>query len=111
MTVPQPIRRVTGNLFGLALLLSVGCSSYRSVNTPLTQLDASQQLHPLATSLQAQRPEDIAVVLALSGGGTRAAAFSYGVLQELSDTSIGQGEAKRRLLDEKEFQALLSAIQ
>ena len=92
---------MTRNLFGVALLLmSVGCSTYRSVNTPLAQLDVSQQLHPLANSLSAQRPEEIAIVLALSGGGTRAAALSYGVLQELRDTSIGQGETTRRLLDE-----------
>ncbi len=83
---------MTRNLFGVALLLmSVGCSTYRAVNTPLAQLDVSQQLHPLANSLSAQRPEEIAIVLALSGGGTRAAALSYGVLQELRDTSIGQG--------------------
>lgn len=82
------------------LLVCVGCGTYRPVNAPLARLDVSQQLHPLAHSLSAQRPEEIALILALSGGGTRAAAFSYGVLQELRDTSIGQGEAKRRLLDE-----------
>ena len=82
------------------LLFSMGCSTYRSVNAPLAQIDVSQQLHPLANSLQAQHPEELAVILALSGGGTRAAAFSYGVLQELRDTTIGQGETQRRLLDE-----------
>jgi len=85
MTAPQWDRRVTGNLFGVALLLmSVGCSTYRAVNTPLAQIYVSQQLRPLASSPSAQRPEEIVIVLALSGGGTRAAAFSYGVLQELA---------------------------
>ena len=60
------------------LLLCVGCSAYRSVNTPLSQIDVTQQLHPSAQSSKEQRPEEIAVILALSGGGTRAAAFSYG---------------------------------
>ena len=101
MTAPLWDRRVKGNLLWVALLLmSVGCSAYRSVNTPVTQIDVSQRLHPLTKSLSSQRPEEIVIVLALSGGGTRAAAFSYGVLQELRDTSIGQGATKRRLLDE-----------
>jgi NTE family protein len=45
-------------------------------------------------------PGDIALVLALSGGGTRAAAFSYGVLQELRDTPLPGDGAPTSLLDE-----------
>jgi NTE family protein len=41
------------------------------------------------------------VVLFFSGGGTRAAAFSYGVLKELSQTSL-PGSPQRRLLDDVE---------
>ena len=44
-----------------------------------------------------QRPtDDVMLLLAFSGGGTRAAALSYGVLQELRDTPTARG----RLLDE-----------
>lgn len=39
-------------------------------------------------------------MLGFSGGGTRAAAFSYGVLQELRDTTITDNSKSRRLLDE-----------
>ena len=35
------------------------------------------------------RRDDITLVLAFSGGGSRAAALAYGVLQELRDTRIG----------------------
>jgi NTE family protein len=45
--------------------------------------------------------DDVAVVLFFSGGGTRAAAFSYGVLKELSHTVL-PGSQPRRLLDDVE---------
>ena len=43
---------------------------------------------------------DILLVLAFSGGGTRAAALSYGVLQELRDTRVVVDGVEKRLLDE-----------
>jgi NTE family protein len=43
---------------------------------------------------------DVLLVLAFSGGGTRAAALSYGVLQELRDTRVVVRGVERRLLDE-----------
>jgi NTE family protein len=47
------------------------------------------------------RDKDNLVILAFSGGGTRAAAFSYGVLEFLRRTEIvGPRGNKRRLLDE-----------
>lgn len=44
--------------------------------------------------------EELFVVLAFSGGGTRAASFSYGVLQALRDTRVNLNGRPRRLVDE-----------
>ena len=51
--------------------------------------------------------EDMLVVLAISGGGMRAAALGYGVLEELRRTEVVVNGAKRRLLDEVD---LISAV-
>jgi len=42
---------------------------------------------------------DSIIYLAFSGGGTRAAALSYGVMQELRDTLFNDGEKEKRVLD------------
>jgi NTE family protein len=47
-----------------------------------------------------QRSGRLLLILTFSGGGTRAAAFSYGVLQELANTKIRLGDQDRSLLDE-----------
>jgi NTE family protein len=47
-----------------------------------------------------ERADDIFIVLAFSGGGTRSAAFSYGVLEALRDTTVSLHGRSRRLLDE-----------
>ena len=44
--------------------------------------------------------DDMLVILAISGGGIRAAALGYGVLEELRRTEVMVNGVKRRLLDE-----------
>ncbi len=51
--------------------------------------------------------DDMLVVLAISGGGTRAAALGYGVLEEFRRTEVVVNGVKRRLLDEID---LISAV-
>lgn len=45
-------------------------------------------------------PGDLLVVATFSGGGTRAAALAYGVLEKLANTEIAIGGHRKRLLDE-----------
>jgi len=83
----------------VALILLGGCATVpRPVNPPIAQADVRSGYRFEARSRDNDK-EDL-VVLAFSGGGTRAAAFSYGVLEFLRDTEVvGPKGNKVRLLD------------
>jgi NTE family protein len=50
--------------------------------------------------ISGDRSGELLVFLAFSGGGTRAAAFSYGVLQELAETEVVTEKGTRALIKE-----------
>src|SRR4051794_97498 len=82
-----------------SLLVLAGCAT-RPVNPPLLEVDSSK---PFSIERQGQgaAQRDALVILAFSGGGTRAAAFSYGVLELLRRTEIMTKTGERvRLLDQ-----------
>lgn len=54
----------------------------------------------LAEVIRPGQSDDLLVILAISGGGTRAAALGYGVLEELRRTEVMVNGVKRRLIDE-----------
>jgi NTE family protein len=77
-----------------------GCAT-RPVNEPITRFDPTTGYRPyLLMPKRANNDPHTLFVLAFSGGGTRAAAFSYGVLEELRRTEVTIGGQRRRLLDE-----------
>ena len=79
-----------------AVLLLAGCAT-RPANPPISQVDRSSG-YRFHTRMATDR--DNLVILAFSGGGTRAAAFSYGVLEFLRRTELEGPAGKRvRLLD------------
>ena len=84
------------------LLWLAGCASYGVIqNNPVsTQKAVGDLSYSLQSWNEGDRSGDIALFLAFSGGGTRAAATSYGVLQELRDTVVTIKGQPRRLLDE-----------
>ncbi len=86
-------------LFLLAVALG-GCAS-RPINAPIAQVDPGSGYRPhlLVPKRQNNDPHTF-FVLSFSGGGTRAAAFSYGVLEELRRTEIRVDGETRRLVDE-----------
>jgi NTE family protein len=84
----------------LAIMALAGCAS-RPINEPITKFDPQSGYRPylLIPKRQNNDPHTL-FVLSFSGGGTRAAAFSYGVLEELRRTEIVVDGQRRRLIDE-----------
>jgi NTE family protein len=84
----------------LLLAISLGCAHVSKIeNPPLERYEPEQGYG--ATGRPSDLGGKLRVLLAFSGGGTRAAALSYGVLKELRDTKI--------VVDGKE-QSLLEAV-
>lgn len=85
-------------LWVIAGILS-GCAT-RPVNPPVTQVDPDGG-YRLETRHRKAVDQDNLVILAFSGGGTRAAAFSYGVLEFLRRAEmVMRNGQKVRMLDE-----------
>jgi len=76
----------------------VGCAHY-TVNQPITQVDPDSGYRGKFMG-QPGNSDELLLYLTFSGGGTRAAAFSYGVLEELKNTEVTINGKTRRLLDE-----------
>ena len=88
-----------------AMLALAGCNALVPVNPPIERVDLASgyRMAQLIKREQRRNHPEAMVLLAFSGGGTRAAAFSYGVLEELRRTPIsvgGQPEPNRSFLDE-----------
>ncbi|HXX83294.1 MAG TPA: patatin-like phospholipase family protein [Casimicrobiaceae bacterium] len=89
-------------LLSLAMLLLLAGCATRPVNPPITQADPTTGYRYTTREQHfANKNSDNLVILAFSGGGTRAAAFSYGVLEALRRMEVvGPKGIKARLLDE-----------
>lgn len=88
------------NFFSLLLFCCALCAcATRPINPPVENVPADR-VYSFDRKGQPQDHESTLVVLAFSGGGTRAAAFSYGVLEALRKTQFIDSEGERsRLLD------------
>lgn len=72
----------------LLLLILGGCANYgtpKNIDIPDPRSADRYSLHDWR---EEHNDSDIRFILTFSGGGTRAAALSYGVMQELRDTKI-----------------------
>jgi NTE family protein len=85
-------------LAGFITLLA-GCTAHYPLNQPLATLAAARP--PLFADFSRDANSDeLFVVLCFSGGGTRAASFSFGAVEELAQTQCDAVGQRRRLLDE-----------
>ncbi len=79
--------------------LLAGCTSYFPVNAAMKKVD-KEAGYRAGRRWSKQRSNDVLMIVAFSGGGTRAAAFAYGVLEELEATGIEIEGRQVSLLDE-----------
>jgi NTE family protein len=84
----------------LMLLQLSGCATTYPINPALTHIDPQTAYNYHNVVEESDKGSNVLLMLAFSGGGTRAAAFSYGVLKELSETELGREGHKYRLSDE-----------
>ena len=96
----EPMTRLhMPSLLVLALLFVLGGCASCPINPPTTHADPTTGYRFLTRPQYSSGNENL-VVLAFSGGGTRAAAFSYGALEFLRNTEVvGPKGNKSRLLD------------
>ncbi|MBN8548849.1 MAG: patatin-like phospholipase family protein [Deltaproteobacteria bacterium] len=90
------IRRIA--LLTCAFLLPA-CANLTYVNKPLDHWTPELQ-QKTSQQVVSDRSPDMLVLLAFSGGGTRAAAFAYGALKELNQTQVTTPTGTRSLLSE-----------
>ncbi len=83
-----------GLLISLALAFSLTACAARNVG-PINELDADRDQSPPTLQANFGDDETLLVGMAFSGGGTRAAAFAYGVLAELDALEIQQATRRQ----------------
>ncbi len=88
-----------------AALAAAGCAHWPE-NAALARHDPTAG-YRLRNVHRPNQSEDLLLFVAFSGGGTRAASLSYGVLEELARTEVNLGGKRRRLIEEVD---IISAV-
>ena len=100
------VRILTFLAMPACLLLLAACGTFPA-NPPLARVDKSAGYRFDPVPDEADKRDEMFVILVFSGGGTRAAALSYGVMEALRDTRIQWQGQSVSLLDEVD---VISAI-
>ncbi|MBI3596723.1 MAG: patatin-like phospholipase family protein [Nitrospirae bacterium] len=87
-------------------LFIIGCA-HAPINAPLSRYQPNAG-YRFANLTPGDNTDSLFVVLTFSGGGTRAASLSYGVLKALSETTITWQGKTKRLLDEVDLISTIS---
>jgi NTE family protein len=90
----------------LFIVIISGCAANGLIRN--TAIDATDQdnSYSIKAFRQSLSSPNNSVILAFSGGGTRAAALSYGVLQELRDTIVTSTSNDSNCLSNKKYPLL-----
>ncbi len=83
----------------MAVFALMGCTAHYAVNSQISTVKSFDR-YSLANQSVSGKSDELLLILTFSGGGTRAAALSYGILQALAEIQISAGGQRRRLLDE-----------
>lgn len=98
-SLPGPLARPLADLLTAVLMAgTLGCSAARVENVPLEQYERGAGYGGQFKKID--HGQDLRVVLAFSGGGTRASALSYGVLKELRASEVKLAGEKTPLIDQ-----------
>ena len=87
-------------LVSLILIATSGCTTHYLVNDPVDEIITEDRIDFISMRDADKRASETIILLTFSGGGTRAAALSYGVLETLRDTQIKIDGKPARMLDE-----------
>jgi NTE family protein len=90
----------------VALLLAACAVPRAPLGDPLVRVDPAAG-YRVATFAGSRRQDDLLFMVAFSGGGMRASAMAYGVLEQLAADRVGHDGVRPRLLDEVD---LVSAV-
>ena len=101
LSAPIPMKTLTGVL--LLLFMLAGCANYGTPKNVAIPDPREADAYSLHDWQEGHSHSDLSVMLTFSGGGTRASALSYGVMQELRDTNITYEGSSMRLLDEVDY--------
>lgn len=91
-----------GRWVGLCVVLAllVGCTTPKAfLGEPITQVDSTRG-YRLGPVIETRPSPDMLVIVTLSGGGKRASAMAYGLLEQLANDRLRHDGIERRVLDE-----------
>lgn len=99
-SVSDQIKKMNAVIGIIFILIGLtACTAHYPRSNSIASIQSLEEFL-LTEKRQKERSEKLLLLLTFSGGGTRAAAFSYGVLEALADTEVSINGETRRLLDE-----------